>query len=59
LAVVYTVPIIWVYKNRKNGTFRTRSPKIIIVGFFLMMLDSILNTIWMTRPNSIDRPYKM
>jgi hypothetical protein len=55
--VVYSVPIVWIFSNRKKGSFRTRSPRIITVGLALMMLDSVLNTIWMTRPAVVGTPW--
>lgn len=48
--VVYGAVMAWVFVNRRVSTFSTRSPIMIIVGFGLMMGDSIFNTLWMTRP---------
>ena len=57
--LVYGIAIMWVFYNRDISTFRTRSPVIIMVGFFLMMSDSILNTVWMTRPETELSPFAL
>ena len=49
LLTVYLVPIIFIFRNRRKPSFRTRSPKLIIVGYLLLMLDSISNTLFLTR----------
>jgi len=40
--------ITYVYINKEKASFRTRSPKIIMLGYFLMMFDCILNTVALT-----------
>ena len=42
--IAFMVPIIYIWKNRKLSSFSTRSPKLIMLGFLLMMLDCIFNT---------------
>lgn len=57
--LVYGIAMSWVWINRRVSTFRTRSPLIIMVGFGLMMADSILNTVWMTRPENEYSPFAL
>lgn len=42
--IVFGVPIGYIYHNRQRPSFMTRSPMLIMVSFFLMMCDCILNT---------------
>ena len=42
--VVFLLPTFYVYRNRKEPSIQTRSPKLIIAGFIFMMFDCILNT---------------
>ena len=46
---VYSAVIYYVYKNKSKATFRTRSPRLIMVGYFLMMMDCVANTIILTK----------
>jgi hypothetical protein len=45
-------------RNRKNPTFQTRSPLIIVVGFSGMCLDCVLQTIWLTQPTHQSQQFK-
>jgi hypothetical protein len=56
LVILYTVPIYYMWTNRKQVSFRTRSPKMIILAFIYMMLNSVLNTIWMTKQQNVSSP---
>lgn len=47
--IIYCIPIVYIHNNRNKPSFSTRSPKLINVCFTLMMLNSILSTIWMTK----------
>ena len=57
LVILYTVPIYYMWTNRKQVSFRTRSPKMIILAFIYMMLNSVLNTIWMTKQQNVSSPW--
>ena len=57
LILLYSVPIIYMWQNRRQVSFRTRSPKMIMLGFFYMMLNSVLNTVWMTKQQLQTSPW--
>ena len=44
LAVVYIIPLIYVWSKRNFAETRARSPIITMVCIFLIMLDSMFNT---------------
>jgi hypothetical protein len=48
----FTAAIVYIWKNRREASFRTRSPKIIVFSFALMMLDCVLNTIMLMEGKS-------
>lgn len=47
--VLFSAAIFYVYRNRAKATFRTRSPRLIMSGYFLMMMDCVCNTIALTK----------
>lgn len=49
IIVLYSVPTLYIYVNRNKTAFRTRSPKLIMLGFLFMMADCSLNTLLLTR----------
>lgn len=48
----FAAAIVYIYKNRREASFRTRSPKIIVFSFVLMMLDCVLNTLMLMQDKS-------
>ena len=45
LSVVYTVPLMYFAYIRDEIAFKTRSPKLITIGFIFLYMDSIGNTV--------------
>jgi len=45
LSVVYTVPLLYFAYIRDEIAFKTRSPKLITIGFIFLYMDSIGNTV--------------
>jgi hypothetical protein len=56
ITLAYGAPIMWILKNRRVASFRTRSPKVIILGFALMLGNAVLSTLWMTRDINTSNP---
>ena len=44
IAVSYLSCIGFIYKNRRNVAFHTRSPYLVMIGLAFLCTDSILNT---------------
>lgn len=55
--MVFGIPMAYIFINRHKASFRTRSPKLIIVCFLMMMLDCILNTVMMSKPKKLFSKY--
>ena len=47
--VVFGLPILYILVNRNKPTFSTRSPKLLIFGFIMMMGSCLLNTYRLTK----------
>lgn len=45
LVIVYSIPLVKVYKRRNTAEMTPRSPKLILMYLGYLMLDSLMNTI--------------
>lgn len=56
---VFFAIIRYFWHNRKKASFRTRSPRLMIMGFLFMMLNTIVNTLCMVRFGHHDSAWRV
>lgn len=57
--LAYSTVIRYFWHNRKIASFRTRSPRLMIMGFLFIMLNSIINTLCMIRFGNYDSAWRV
>jgi hypothetical protein len=57
--LAYSTVIRYFWHNRKKASFRTRSPRLMIMGFLFIMLNSIINTLCMIRFGNYDSAWRV
>jgi hypothetical protein len=53
--VAYIPPIVYVFQRKNEPTILNRSPRLIIICFFMLLCNSILNTI-VFATNTVEHP---